>query len=148
MGCSGHDRRGGDRKQLELIRWQAWLEYIPEHSLSKKPLAADLLVIKKGRTLESVLNVISKANKKTFEQLYGEEGSMLRGGLYEIFKPEIDKAAKEAAEEAAKEAALAAEKAVAKKLEAAETRNREDRRIILEKLESGDVEGALAFLRQ
>ena len=39
---------------------------------------------------------------------------MLRGGLYEIFKPEIDKAAKEAAEEAAKEAALAAEKAVAK----------------------------------
>ena len=36
--------------QLELIRWQAWLEYIPEHSLSKKPLAADLLVIKKGRT--------------------------------------------------------------------------------------------------
>ena len=73
---------------------------------------------------------------------------MLRGGLYEIFKPEIDKAAKEAAEEAAKEAALAAEKAAAKKLEAAETRNREDRRIILEKLESGDVEGALAFLRQ
>jgi hypothetical protein len=76
---------------------------------------------------------------------------MLRGGLYEIFKPEIDKAAKEAAEEAAREAAVAAEaaeKAAAKKLEAAETRNREDRRIILEKLESGDVEGALAFLRQ
>ena len=80
---------------------------------------------------------------------------MLRGGLYEIFKPEIDKAAekaaKEAAEKAAKEAAVAAEaaeKAVAKKLEAAESKNREDRRILLEKLESGDVEGALAFLRQ
>lgn len=102
----------------------------------------------KRENMDSVLNVISNANKKTFEQLFGEERSMLRGGLYEIFKPEIDKAAKEAAEEAAREAALAAEKAAAKKLEAAETRNREDRRIILEKLESGDVEGALAFLRQ
>ena len=114
--------------------------------------------------MEAVLEVTSAANRKVFEQLYQEEGSMLRGGLYDLVKDDMERMVKEQVEERVKvqleervkeqleervkeQVEKQVKEQVEKRLKEQSKKSDADRNHLIGMLKNGDMEGALAYLQ-